>query len=167
LNTYWVDAIRALSAAAAVAVLASMPAAAAPPKVESFDGTAWERLQRDSPRPSAIVFTATYCANCPAVIAKLSETLQRHGAKSEVVAVVIDEAAIDGEAGRRELLDSVHYKHASRLFMFSGNEAALRYRVDPRWRGVTPYIALLGADGKITFSTGAPSDAQMAAWLEK
>jgi hypothetical protein len=167
LSTYWVDAVRILSTTVVVAILASMPATAAPPEVESFDGRTWELLKRDSPRPAAIVFTATYCASCPAVIAKLAETLQQRGAKSEVVAVVIDEAAIDGEAGRRELLASAHYKSASRLFLFSGNEAALRYRVDPRWRGVTPFIALLGADGKVTFSTGAPSDAQTAAWLNK
>lgn len=145
----------------AICILAGMPATAAPPKVESFDLTTWERLQKESPRPSAIVFTATYCANCPAVLAKLGAALKQQRNKGEVIAVVID------EADTRELLASAHYEHATRLFLFSGNEAALRYRVDPRWRGVTPYTALLGANGSITFAAGVPSEEQIEGWLKK
>lgn len=153
--------LRVLSAAALISLVMSVPTTAAPPKVESFEIATWEQLQKQSPRPTAVVFTATYCANCPAVISKLSEALQRKGVKSEIVAVVIDEAE------EKALLESEHYKHASRLFLFEGNEAALRYKVDPRWRGVTPYTALLGADGKMTFAAGMPSDEQIGTWLSR
>ena len=161
MNAYLVDAVRSLSAVLVATLLASMPATAAPPRVEPFDVATWERLQKESPHPSAIVFTATYCANCPAVLTQLSEALKKNGKKGDVVAVVID------EADTQELLKSNHYLAATRLFLFSGNEAALRYKVEPRWRGVTPFVALIGADGQMRFATGAPSDAQVTTWLAR
>jgi hypothetical protein len=131
---------------------------AGPAAVESFDAAAWARLQAELPRPSAVVFTATYCASCPAVLATLSHALEKGRLQGDVVAVVIDEAA------ERELLESDHYAHASRLFLFAGNEAKLRYQIDPRWRGVTPYVALLSSGGKTTFAAGPPSAAHIEAW---
>lgn len=136
-------------------------ALASPPAVERFDATAWQVLQKDLPRPSAIVFTATYCATCPAVLAQLAAALQLQGIKGEIVAVVIDAAQA------QQLLGSRHYQHASRLFLFAGNEASLRYQVDPRWRGVTPYVALLNSHGEMLFTAGTPSEAQVAAWLAR
>ncbi|AMN45932.1 hypothetical protein ACG33_02155 [Steroidobacter denitrificans] len=150
---------RAGTAGALVAVCAFAAAAAAPSSVERFDAAAWEDLQQELSRPSAVVFTATYCASCPAVLAKLSGALRERGIEGDVVAVVID----DAEAS--ELLKNRHYRHASRLFLFEGNEASLRYRVDSRWRGVTPYVALLTANGETVFTAGTPSDAQIAAWI--
>ena len=139
---------------------AVVPSGAAPSAVEAFEALTWKQLQQHAARPTAIVFTATYCANCPAVIGKLADALHDNKLKGEVIAVVID------AANENELLKSDHYTHASRLFLFEGNEAALRYQVDPRWRGVTPYIALIDANGKQTFVTGAPSDKDIAAWLQ-
>ena len=94
-------------------------------------------------------------------MAQLSRTLKERKNRSALVAVVIDAAT------ERELLTSGHYHHASRLFRFEGNEASLRYHVNPRWRGVTPYTALLPANGKTIFVAGVPGDAQVAAWLGK
>lgn len=156
MNAYWVK-----SAALVVALLATASVTAAPPTVEAFDAATWDKLQKTSPRPSAIVFTATYCANCPAVLTQLSDALKNQGVKGDIVAVVID------EADTQELLKSHHYLAATHLYLFSGNEAALRYKVEPRWRGVTPFVALLGADGQTRFATGAPSDTQIATWLKK
>lgn len=153
----WTGAVSAFLAVCAFAAVA----VAAPSSVERFDAAAWEGLQKELSRPSAVVFTATYCASCPAVLAKLSGALREQGLKGDVVAVVVDGAEAP------ELLKSKHYRHASRLFLFEGNEASLRYQVDSRWRGVTPYIALLTAQGETVFTAGTPSDAQVTAWIEK
>lgn len=145
----------------AICALAVTVANAAPSIVEPFDVGTWQRLQQELPRPSVIVFTATYCASCPAVMGKLSDALEERGIAGDVVAVVID------EADEPLLLKSEHYQRASRLFLFDGNEASLRYHVDPRWRGVTPYLALLPVKGEPAFVAGTPDDAQIAAWLRK
>ena len=154
-----------LSAAAVLVVgiclSASADSIAAPHTVESFDAATWARLQKELPRPAIVVFTATYCASCPALFAHMANALQERGLKTAMVAVVID------EADEHQLLTSEHYRLASRLFVFEGNEASLRYQIDPRWRGVTPYVALLPARGKPVFVPGAPTDAQLAAWSGK
>lgn len=139
-------------------LLWSLGANASPRIVEAFDAKTWTRLRQELPRPAAVVFTATYCANCPAVIARLTQALQERGLAQHVIAVVID--AAEEEA----LLSSKHYTAASRLFAFVGAEARLRYAVDPRWRGETPYIALLSGRDDAVFVTGTPSDAQIEAW---
>ena len=139
--------------------LAFSCAVASPKTVERFDASTWARMQEQLPRPAAVVFTATYCANCPVLIGHLAETLRQRGLLQRVVAVVID--AADNE----ELLKSEHYESASQLFAFDGDEARLRYGIDPRWRGVTPYVALLGTQSKVLFVAGTPSKAQIDAWL--
>jgi len=136
-------------------------AAAAPTKVERFDAKTWAQLQKDLPRPSVVVFTATYCSNCPALIDRIAQKLAKQGMKQEIVAVVIDETT------PKELLASHHYNAVSKLLVFDGNETTLRYVVDPRWRGVTPYVALLSAPDKVVFIAGTPSDAQFEAWLKR
>jgi thiol-disulfide isomerase/thioredoxin len=138
-----------------------MLVAAAPTKVERFDTKTWAQLQKDLPRPSVVVFTATYCSNCPALIDRIAQKLAKQGLKQNIVAVVVDEAT------PQELLASHHYQAVSKLFAFDGNEATLRYAVDPRWRGVTPYVALLSATDKVMFVAGTPSDAQFEAWLKR
>jgi uncharacterized metal-binding protein len=146
-----------------VIVLCCAPliAAASPNKVERFDAKVWAQWQKDLPRPAVIVFTATYCSNCPALIERIAQQLAKQGLKQEIIAVVID------EANPRELLKNGHYGAAARLFAFDGNEATLRYAVDPRWRGETPYVAFLGTQSRVVFVPGTPSDAQFEAWLKR
>jgi thiol-disulfide isomerase/thioredoxin len=162
LNAFLDELRRAKQAIVAIAGVTIVATAtpASPTHVEPFDANTWAKLQEDLPRPAAVVFTATYCANCPEVLAQLERALHERGAKGEIVAVVIDEA--DAET----LANNHHYTHATRLFVFDGNEAQLRFRVDPRWRGVTPYVALLSADA-IRFVAGPPKEQDLRQWLEK
>jgi hypothetical protein len=152
---------KALGTAAWASALVLSGAVAAPRAVEPFDADTWARMQERLPRPAAVVFTATYCANCPAVIGRYAEALGKRGLEREVVAVVIDEASSE------TLLSSDHYRSASQLFAFEGDETRLRYGVDPRWRGVTPYTALLGKGDEVIFVAGMPSDEQIESWLAR
>jgi thiol-disulfide isomerase/thioredoxin len=151
------QAVLAIASCTIVAAAASAP----PPQVEPFDADTWTKLQKDLPRPAAVVFTATYCTNCPAVLAQLEGELKKRGATGEIVAVVID------EADAATLAENPHYAHATRLFVFDGNEAQLRYRVDPRWRGVTPYVALLSPDATTRFVAGPPKEQDLQQWLRE
>jgi hypothetical protein len=147
------------TACIALACVLGATTTAAPPTVERFGTATWTQLQQDLPRPSAVVFTATYCSNCPAILAQLATGLHQSKIDGEVIAVVIDAQPSS------ELTQDAHYVHATRLFVFDGNETALRYGVDPRWRGVTPYTALLHTDGTVTFVAGTPSDEKVREWL--
>jgi hypothetical protein len=63
-----------------------------------------------------------------------------------------------------DLLTAPHYRLADRLMAFDGEPVRLRYGVDPRWIGVTPYVALLAVGAPAPrFVMGAPGKADWAA----
>lgn len=159
MNRCSLDPRRRRTTLALLAMLASPTARAVPVKVEPFGAATWEALLAQLPRPGVVVFTATWCANCPEVLRKLADVRRANRLASPLVAVVIDG---DGHAG---LAADPHYRVADRLFAFDGDEAALRYRVQPQWRGVTPFVALLPRRGAPTFTAGMPTPAQIEAWL--
>lgn len=132
----------------------SIAAGAAPREVETFDVSTWQSLQQVQ-RPTAVVFTTTDCAHCPAVIAALADEARRR-ADASVVAVVMD-----GEAAN---VADAHYRPADRLFAFEGQAARLRHSVDPGWRGMTPYVALLSPGRPPVWVLGRPSPAQIETW---
>ncbi len=136
----------------------AMAASAVP--FEAFGPDTWARLRKELHRPAIVVFTATWCPHCPTVIEALAAAGHARGARLAVVVV-------DG-AGRTELSATLPYRLADRLFHFEGSETVLRHRVDPRWRGVLPYVALLGADASPpVFIAGMPSDEALGRWATR
>jgi len=128
--------------------------------VELLAAATWQRLRESLPRPAIVVFTATWCPHCPAVLADLTAVARVRAAP--LVAVVLDGAAVAG------LSSALPYRHADRLFVVEGDETALRHAVDPRWRGVLPYVALLGADGSApVFVAGMPSVGLLSRWAAR
>lgn len=148
-----------LAALLLAAVLVNAPASAAPREMERFDASTWSRLKQ-SPEPSAVVFTTTDCVHCPGAIDRLSREIARRGMKASIVAVVMDPV----DSGDDALLHDVHYRQVDRLFVFAGQAASLRYGVDPRWRGVTPYIVLLGPGTAPLMRAGPPAQELLDAW---
>ncbi len=63
------------------------------------------------------------------------------------------------------LLRHAHYAVTDRLFAFSDQAPALRYAVDPNWRGATPFVVFLAPRKAPRFVTGPPSDEDWQAWL--
>ncbi|MDO8652425.1 MAG: hypothetical protein Q7R66_09570 [Undibacterium sp.] len=148
---------RALLLAASVATAA--PALAAAKHIENFDAQTWQRLQQDLPRPSAVVFSTTDCSHCPAIIAALGQQLKNRKPQVPLVVVVMDG---DDQPG---LLQEPHYLPANRLFVFQGQTAALQYGINPNWRGITPYVALLPKAGAVKLVLGKPSAQELDNWL--
>jgi hypothetical protein len=151
------DTSKALFGLAAMLLFAH-DAVAAPHAVERFDAATWPHLKQSLPRPAAVVFTTTDCIYCPAVIARLASEVKRRHIEAPVVAVVMD-------SDESTLVRDPHYRPADRLLAFDGQAPALRYAVDPAWRGMTPYVAFFGLNDSITRVTGSPSDAQIDAWI--
>jgi hypothetical protein len=137
-----------------------LQAQAAASKVETFDKHSWQRLQKELPRPAAIIFSTTDCAHCPAIIANLAEQIKNRKPQIPLVVVVMD-----GD-GQTDLLQEPHYQTASRLFVFNGQTAALQFSVHPNWRGITPYVALLPRLGETKLVLGKPSAIEIDSWLD-
>jgi len=146
----------ALGLISGVLLMTSAKADAAP-RLEDFTASTWAQWQKDLPRPAVVVFSTTYCPTCPDVFANLAQSARKAGAGTPMIAVVMD------ADGLRELSHLAHYRHADRIFVFRGQEAALRFSVDPQWRGVTPYVALFGQDGPPRLVAGRPTAEQLGA----
>lgn len=112
------------------------------------------------PRPAAYIFTATTCSTCPDIFEKLRVFVMDAHRPVELAAVMMDVEGVRAiEHGARK------YIGLTRLYAFHGDEAALRLSVDPQWPGSTPYIVLLGRDGSMQRSVGAPDAAMLKKWL--
>ena len=110
-----------------------------------------------------VVFTSTDCAHCPAALAEI-EHQRRRLAGAGRVSAELRVVVMDAEPADDELLQHAPYRVADRLLAFDGPANRLRHAVNPRWIGVTPYVALLPAEGAPTFVMGVPDAATWAAW---
>ena len=160
-----VRAVRVLCVLCALwAAAALLPAHTAPRAVEVFDRPAWGALQAGLTAPAIVVFTATYCAHCPAVMAQLAQDKRRLLPSAQLIAVVMDAVPGDDDA---KLLRDPHHRPLDRLCAFQGQAAALRHAVDPSWRGITPYVAFLHPGEPPRWVTGPPKAQDLAAWARK
>ncbi len=127
--------------------------------VANFDATTWRQLLRAGPRPAAYVFSNSFCAVCPEVFALLHQTVGASGQAVELAAILMD------VRGDRALATARHYPGATRVYAFDGPEAAIRKAIDPKWRNITPYVVLVGRDGRLQRGIGEPDANQLKAWL--
>lgn len=152
-----------LALACAPLLVPALPARAATTarRVEAFDTRTWAALQAGLKGPAAVVFTTTDCTHCPVVIRQLGGQLSQ--GRATLMAVVMDQAPGDDDAG---LLADAHYAPAQRLLAFDGQAPLIRHGIDPRWRGVTPFVVLLAPGLPPRTVTGPPSAEDVAAWLK-
>lgn len=151
--------LQALPALCTGLLAAAVPADAMARSIEAFGPDTWARWQTSLKRPAIVVFSTTYCPTCPEAFAYLARAIREHRLGAQLIAVVMD-----GDGDPR--LD-MHYQEADRLFVFRGQELALRHTVDPRWRGVTPYVGLFGPTGSPALMAGRPSMDQLLQVLRR
>jgi hypothetical protein len=127
--------------------------------VADFDTGTWKQLLAKGSRPAAYVFTNSFCATCPEVFELLNQTVQGTGQPIELAAILMD------VRGERALAHAHHYVGVTSIYAFDGFEPAIRQAIDPKWRNITPYVVLVGRNGKLQRVTGQPTPAQLKAWL--
>jgi thiol-disulfide isomerase/thioredoxin len=88
----------------------------------------------DQKTPSMIVFSASYCAHCPAVVRSLAKQSRRMAKPPRLIVV---------------------------------SEMAIRHAVNPTWRGLTPFVVLVGKDGRASYFNGQPPGPDLQAWLSQ
>lgn len=138
--------------ALALSLVASAYAAqAVPARVEAFTAHTWSQFQHNLARPAVVIFSTTDCVYCPSVIDSVAREIDKRKAGIALIVVVMD-----GE-GKPELIHDPEYRQASRLFAFAGDSAALQYGINPKWRGVTPYVALFAPQGAPKLMAGRPT----------
>lgn len=130
---------------------AAAPGSAAPHGILPFVAGTWSELAHSPLRPMVVVFSTTDCVHCPRVIDSLAAAMHKFRSGVRLVVVVMD-----GAGQEDALLADRHYRQAHVLYAFDGEAMALRYAVNPDWRGLTPYVALIPAAGVVRFHTGEP-----------
>ena len=136
------------------------PAFAAPRTILPFTADTWADLVHSPSRPMAVVFSTTDCVHCPKVIDSLADAIRKSRSAVRLVVVVMD-----GAGQEKALRADRHYRKARVLYAFDGDAMALRFKVNPDWRGLTPYVALIPAAGEARFHTGPPSSDAVQAFL--
>lgn len=135
-----------------LAALAALPlTAAAASRVEAFSADTWTRLSRPAARPTAVVFSTSDCAHCPGVIRDLARDARQAVRPPKIVVVVID-----GAGQEAALLADASYRDADTLYAFQGDALALQHAVNPAWRGLTPYVALIVPGSAPRYYVGRP-----------
>lgn len=137
------------------------PAGAAARNILPFGASTWNELAAAPSRQLAVVFTTTDCTHCPKVIEQLAEAIRASRSAARLVVVVMDGAGLEDT-----LRHDRHYRHADVLYVFSGDGMALRYKVNPEWRGITPYVALVSVSGATRFHSGAPPADALRTFLQ-
>lgn len=144
------------------ALLAPVAAvAAAPLAVLPFGASTWSELTQPQRRPLVVVFSTTDCVHCPKAIDDLAMAIRKADSRVRLAVVVMDGVGQEGA-----LRADRHYRMANALYAFDGDAMALRFTVNPDWRGLTPYIALIPATGATRFHAGAPPSDVLRAFLQ-
>jgi len=134
----------------------------AAPVIHEFTPQTWEQLLRTLPRPAAVVFSTSDCAHCPAIIDGLAEAIRRKPRfRRPMLAVVMMD-----ELRPTDFDHLPHLRKADKLYVFVGNEMAIRYAVQPEWRGMTPFTALLPTMGTPRFQLGTLAPADLEIFLQ-
>jgi hypothetical protein len=115
-------------------------------------------MQAVLPRPAIVLFSSLHCPSCPEAARRAFEARNRLQPAAPLVIVLTD--------GEEDLERSrISYQpYATRLMVFDGLAAVLRRQVSPRWRGETPWFALLHHDGTTHMQAGLPAPAHWEAW---
>ncbi|MBU6284810.1 MAG: hypothetical protein EBV16_06890 [Betaproteobacteria bacterium] len=133
---------------------AASPATSVPFGPESFQTFV------DQKQSSILVFSARYCAHCPAVVRSLAKQRGQLPNPPQLVVVMIDELPTATEK-------KSSYSDVDRLMVFQGNEMAIRFSVNPSWRGLTPFVTLINKAGEVTYFNGEPPARALRAWLDR
>jgi hypothetical protein len=135
--------------ALALTLATHLAGSAAP--LEPFTADTWRQLQREVRQPTWVVFSASDCAHCPGLISRLR---QQHPD--------VPLWRVETDAG--EASEPHEAKPGERHFSFgSGNALLLRHGIQPDWRGMTPYLALLRPARAPLFALAQASAEQLRA----
>ncbi|MGD0938665.1 MAG: redoxin family protein [Terracidiphilus sp.] len=125
---------------------------AQPVSVEPVDAEGLKKLRANATgHVTLISFWATWCGSCVAEFADLQDTFRMYSDRDfELVTV---SANMPDE--KPAVLRFLEKKHATsrNLIFASDNTSALQAAFDPAWQSAVPYTVLLGADGKVLYSS--------------
>lgn len=125
---------------------------AQPVSVEPVDAVGLKKLRANATgHVTLISFWATWCGSCVAEFADLQDTFRMYSDRDFELVTVSANMPDDKPA----VLHFLEKKHATstNLIFASDKTTELQAAFDPAWQSAVPYTVLLGADGKVLYSS--------------
>jgi peroxiredoxin len=125
---------------------------AQPVSVEPVDAQGLKKLQHNTTGHVTLVsFWATWCGSCVAEFADLQDIFRMYGDR-DFELVTVSANMPEEKAGVLHFLEKKHATSRNLIFA-SDDTAALQAAFDPAWQSAVPYTVLIGADGKVLYSS--------------
>jgi peroxiredoxin len=125
---------------------------ALPVSVEPVDVEGLKKLRANATGHVTLVsFWATWCGSCVAEFADLQDTFRMYSDR-DFELVTVSANMPEEKAGVLHFLEKKHATSRNLIFA-SDDTAALQAAFDPAWQSAVPYTVLIGADGKVLYSS--------------
>ena len=125
---------------------------AQPVSVEPVDTEGMKKLRANGTGHVTLVsFWATWCGSCVAEFADMQDTFRMYSDR-DFELVTVSANMPEEKAGVLHFLEKKHATSRNLIFA-SDDTAALQAAFDPAWQSAVPYTVLIGADGKVLYSS--------------
>ena len=125
---------------------------AQPVSVEPVDAEGLKKLRANATgHVTLISFWATWCGSCVAEFADLQDTFRMYSDR-DLELVTVSANMPDEQPAVLHFLEKKHATSRNLIFA-TDNTSALQAAFDPAWQSAVPYTILLGADGKVLYSS--------------
>ena len=123
-----------------------------PVRVEPVDTEGLKKLRANATGHVTLVsFWATWCGSCVAEFADLQDTFRMYNDR-DFELVTVSANMPEEKDGVLRFLEKKHATSRNLIFA-SDDTAALQAAFDPAWQSAVPYTVLIGADGKVLYSS--------------
>ena len=123
-----------------------------PVSVEPVDTEGLKKLRANATGHLTLVsFWATWCGSCVAEFADLQDTFRMYNDR-DFELVTVSANMPEEKDGVLRFLEKKHATSRNLIFA-SDDTAALQAAFDPAWQSAVPYTVLIGADGKVLYSS--------------
>jgi peroxiredoxin len=125
---------------------------AQPVSVEPVDTEGLKKLRANATGHVTLVsFWATWCGSCVAEFADLQDTFRMYNDR-DFELVTVSANMPEEKDGVLRFLEKRHATSRNLIFA-TDDTAALQSAFDPAWQSAVPYTVLIGADGKVLYSS--------------
>lgn len=111
-------------------------------------------------QPLVIHFWGVTCSPCAREMPLWGKFIAQHK-NAKIIFVQVDDVSTESAAN---MLASAQLKDANTYMLTSPFDDAMRYEVDPKWRGETPMTLLIDKNGKVIRKIGSIDFDQLNQW---
>jgi thiol-disulfide isomerase/thioredoxin len=122
----------------------------------------WKSLAKSYTGQALIVhFWGVTCSPCVKEMPEWGKFLSQHK-NAKIIFIQVDD--VSPESASKMLL-SANLGSANAYMLTSPFDDAMRYEIDPKWRGETPMTLLIDKKGKVIRKTGTMDFEKLQQWL--